>query len=254
MLQEIIKAWLIPPALNAVVLVTGLLLARWYKTAGRLLIILSISSLLLLSTEYVASVLENLVQEHDALTLENLPDNKLITIVVAGESHHSRADEYGYPTPTSVSLKRLHYASYLHRQTGYPVLLTGGVMDKHQVHSEILARSLKDEFKTNVRWQETRSLSTHENAKFSAEILLPLGRDTILLVTHSYHMKRSVRLFEQAGFNVLPAPTVITETIDISDWRHWVPGATALQRSAKVIYEFFGLARDCFTKITRCFG
>ncbi len=244
MLQEIIKAWVIPPALNCVLIIGGLLIARWHKTAGRLLIVFSIGSLILLSTDYIASALENSIQKHDELSVEDLPDNEPLTIVVAGSSHHERADEYGYPTPTSVSLERLHYASYLHRKTGYPVLITGGMTKKNQIHSEILAQSFLNEFKSNTRWRETKSRTTYENAKFSAEILFPLSRKKILLVTHSYHMNRTVKSFEKAGFTVIPAPTVLPRKVGIGDWRHWVPGALGLQRSANVIYEYIGLARD----------
>lgn len=244
MLQEIIKAWLIPPALNAVLLIFGLLLVRRYRTTARLLMMISVVSLMLLSTDYVASVLERSNQIHNALEFDKLPNDEPLTIVVAGGSHNSIAEEYGYPTPTAVSLMRLHYASYLHRKTGYPVLLTGGQMDRNQIHSEILAQSFLNEFKTEARWLETKSRSTYENARFSAEILFPLERKKILLVTHSYHMKRAVRSFQQAGFEVIPAPTVISRKAGLGNWRNWVPGASGLQRSTNVVYEYLGLARD----------
>lgn len=244
MLQEIVKAGLIPPALNGVLLICGLLLLPWYKTVAKLLMLTSIVSLLLLSTDYVASALEGSIEKHPALALDELPRSEALTIVVAGGSHHGAADEYGYPTPTSESMMRLHYASYLHRKTGYPVMLTGGLMNENQIHSKILAESFLNEFKTRAQWLETKSRSTAENAKFGAEILLPLGRKKILLVTHSYHMQRAVKSFQQAGFEVIPAPTIISRTLGMGDWRYWVPGASGLQRSANVIYEYFGLARD----------
>lgn len=247
MLQEIIKAWLIPPALNTILFVIGLVILRWHKTTGRLLIAVSVISLALVSTDYVASKLENSILAHPALVLEELPASKPLTIVVAGSSHHRRAIEYGHPTPTSVSLKRLHYTAYLHRKTGYPVLLTGGLMNENQIHADVLAQSLIEEFKTEVRWREIKSRSTDENAQFSAEILLPQKRNTILLVTHSYHMKRAVRSFEKVGFTVIPAPTVMPGKLGIDNWRYWVPGPTGLQRSTDVIYEYFGLARDWLT-------
>ncbi len=246
MFQEIIKAFLMPPALNGVLVVAGLLLFRWHKKAGGVLMLLSVVCLLLLSTDYVASVFERSNQKYGALNLEELPNNEPLTIVVAGASHNGRTDEYGYPTPTAVSLVRLHYASFLHRKTGYPVVLTGGEMNENQIHSEILAHSFQNEFKTEARWLEKKSRSTYENAKYTAEILFPLGRKTILLVTHSYHMNRAARSFQQVGFTVIPAPTIISRKVGMGNWRHWVPGASGLQRSANVIYEYFGLVRDTF--------
>ena len=244
MLQELVKAWLIPPALNGVLLIFGLLLLPWYKTIAKVLILTSVISMLLLSTDYVASALESSIEKYPALALDELPPSEALTIIVAGGSHHATAAEYGYPTPTSESIMRLHYASYLHRKTGYPVILTGGPTNENQIHSDIQAQSFFNEFKIKAQWRERKSRSTFENAKFSAEILFPLGRKKILLVTHSYHMPRAVKMFQQAGFEVIPAPTILSRKLGIDDWRYWVPGASGLQRSANVIYEYFGFARD----------
>lgn len=244
MLQEFIKAWLIPPALNGVLLIIGLLVLRWHKKVGRFLVMLSMVSLLLLSTDYIASELELSNQRYGVLNISELPDNQLLTIVVAGSSHNEIAREYGYSTPTAAALTRLHYASYLHRKTGYPVILTGGEMNRNQIHADVLARSFTDEFKTEAKWLETKSRSTAENAQYSAEILFPLGRHTIVLITHSYHMHRAVRSFSQAGFNVIPAPTINAGKLNIANWRHWVPNTSGLQRSANVLYEYLALIRD----------
>ncbi|MDB4222323.1 YdcF family protein [Granulosicoccus sp.] len=245
MLQELIKLWMIPPALNFIAVMAGLLMLKWFNSIGKVIIGVSLLSLLLLSTDFIASVLELSIQEHPALALAELPQEQLLTIVVAGASHHDRADEYGYSTPTSGALVRLHYAANLHRQTGFPVLLTGGPM-RQNIHSEVLARSFSQEFKIDALWSETKSRSTHENAKYSAEILLPLGRKTILLVTHSYHMKRSVKSFQTAGFTVIPAPTILSRKLHAGNWRYWIPSAPGLQRSSNVIYEYLALVRDKF--------
>jgi uncharacterized SAM-binding protein YcdF (DUF218 family) len=41
-------------------------------------------------------------------------------------------------------------------------------------------------------------------------MLKPKGIVDIGLVTHAFHMRRAVRLFQCAGFNVVPAPTRLT--------------------------------------------
>ena len=125
-------------------------------------------------------------------------------------------------------------------------MLTAGQM-RQEIHSQVLARRFSEEFKIDACWSETKSQSSNENAKYSAEILLPLGRKTILLVTHSYHMKRAVKSFQNAGFTVIPAPTVLSGKLDVSNWRNWIPGASGLQRSSNVFYEYLALVRDRFT-------
>jgi uncharacterized SAM-binding protein YcdF (DUF218 family) len=53
---------------------------------------------------------------------------------------------------------------------------------------------------------ESTAQTTREEALRIASLLRPLGVHDILLVTNAEHMLRSRRLFELAGFRVLPAP------------------------------------------------
>ena len=78
MLQELVKAWLIPPALNGVLLIFGLLLLPWYKTIAKVLILTSVISMLLLSTDYVASALESSIEKYPALALDELPPSEAL--------------------------------------------------------------------------------------------------------------------------------------------------------------------------------
>jgi uncharacterized SAM-binding protein YcdF (DUF218 family) len=54
---------------------------------------------------------------------------------------------------------------------------------------------------------ETAALTTREEAKNIAASLLPRGVKTILLVGDAEGMTRAERLFDAAGFDVVPAPT-----------------------------------------------
>ena len=53
---------------------------------------------------------------------------------------------------------------------------------------------------------ESRSRNTHENALFTKELVKPKPGETWLLVTSAYHMPRSMGIFRQAGFPVIPYP------------------------------------------------
>lgn len=48
---------------------------------------------------------------------------------------------------------------------------------------------------------EDRSLSTAQNARFSAELLAPLGVRTVWIVTQPFHAKRAARLFRHVGLD-----------------------------------------------------
>lgn len=53
---------------------------------------------------------------------------------------------------------------------------------------------------------EGRSRNTHENARFSAELVQPKPEERWLLVTSGWHMPRAVGCFRQAGFRVTAFP------------------------------------------------
>ncbi len=56
---------------------------------------------------------------------------------------------------------------------------------------------------------EDCSLTTEENAQFTADLLLPQNVKRILLVTDSPHMLRSQLTFESLGFEVIPYPSSV---------------------------------------------
>jgi len=53
---------------------------------------------------------------------------------------------------------------------------------------------------------EDRSRNTWENARFTFELIEPNSADTWLLVTSAFHMPRSIGIFRQIGWPVVPWP------------------------------------------------
>jgi len=66
-----------------------------------------------------------------------------------------------------------------------------------------------------------------------------ISQDDIILVTSAFHMRRSVALFEKAGFKVHPAPTGYLPT---KGWelRAFLPQASAAHASERVVHEYLG--------------
>jgi uncharacterized SAM-binding protein YcdF (DUF218 family) len=99
---------------------------------------------------------------------------------------------------------------------------------------------------------ENRSTNTYENAVFTHELIEPLGMDRILLVTSALHMPRSVPLFENQGFTVIPAPTDYNATRSpgsrqfAETWPDLLiglfPNAGAMSATAAVMKEYIGIS------------
>lgn len=129
-------------------------------------------------------------------------------VVVLGGGRYRDAPEYGEDTVSEATLLRLRYAARLHRDTGLPLLVTGGRPDGGSLsEAEAMRRALVSDFGVPVRWVEGASENTRENARLSSALLRRDGVARVALVTHAWHMPRAARAFAAAGFVVVPAPT-----------------------------------------------
>jgi uncharacterized SAM-binding protein YcdF (DUF218 family) len=99
---------------------------------------------------------------------------------------------------------------------------------------------LEQEFNVPVRWAESASSNTRENARLSRQLLKQAGIERVYLVTHAWHMPRAVLAFRAAGFQVIPAPTAYTTRYRI-DLLAFVPNAYALRDSRIFMHELIGI-------------
>jgi uncharacterized SAM-binding protein YcdF (DUF218 family) len=115
------------------------------------------------------------------------------------------------PTPRlgADTYERCQYAAWLHTHwKPLPVLACGGMGDPEDLppYSLVMRQALEREgVPPSAIWIEGRSLSTHENAVFGAELLRQKGIRKIVLVTEAYHMPRAADCFRKAGIVVVPA-------------------------------------------------
>ena len=235
---NLIAAVLLPP-LNLLLLMTaGLLLLKRQPRLAKGLLSLGLAGLYALSTPLVAGFLMGLLQTEPPVSPSALKQAQ--AIVVLGSGRYQDAPEYGSDTASSLGLERLRYAAYLHRKTGLPVLATGGSPEGGIAESAFMKDILEKELSTPVRWTESASNNTRENATLSQRILAVDGVKKILLVTHNWHMPRARLAFEQAGLQVIPAATRFSPP---ADWKplDFIPDAGALRSSAYAMHEFIGI-------------
>ncbi len=104
---------------------------------------------------------------------------------------------------SSILDERIEAAIELWQLGGAPrVVATGGsTQGASRAEADAIAEALHGAGIADVI-VERESKNTHENARFTAELLAPLGVRTLWIVTQPFHGRRAARLFRQAGFDV----------------------------------------------------
>ncbi len=244
LIRAILKALVMPPLGNIIGVVFALLLLRRRRVLQSLVIGLSLLSLLALSVPMVSHFLASQLERYPALVWQDINPEDYQAIVVLGSGRYRSAPEYGgEDTAKAMGLVRLRYGAYLQRKTGLPILVTGGAwLDDFTPEAIFMSKVLEDEFLVKVTWREDKSRTTWENAKNSKKLTESDGVKNILLVTHAWHMPRAVYSFEQAGFDVMPAPTMFKTTSAAgSVMFDYIPDIASLQTSTWMLHEMLGM-------------
>ena len=233
--KKVLTGVALPPTSCLLITVAGLyLLARGKRRSGFTLAWLGVLLLLALSMPIVAAGLTFLVYDGSLLDERELRDVSAIVVLGGGLRHN--APEYGGDAPALFTLERLRYGATLARQTGLPVLVTGGRLHSKNAEAEVMREVLEHEFSVPVKWIEPHSRNTHENAVFSARVLHAHGISRVVLVTHGIDARRARREFTAAGLRVTVAPTVIPE-LSLEGPLDFLPSADALGASSWALYE-----------------
>ncbi|MBB3142077.1 YdcF family protein [Halomonas organivorans] len=255
--MALLESLLLPPLLNAwLILVGGLLWMRLHLIGG-LLVVLGLGGLVLLATPTISHALREGLEPPplatDAEPEDPRPDDERAqeprladaqAIVILGGGRDVDAPEFGWgDAPSNASWRRLAYGAYLQRRSGLPILVSGGRVHADERGSEagLMAAALRDVFDVPVRWTEDRSTDTAENARYSAAILATEGIERVALVSQAWHLARASAEFERAGLTVTPAPTGFASPPPkgLAAWR---PSAYHLHQSSRALHEWLGLA------------
>lgn len=242
-LIALFRTLLIPPVGLLTLALIGYVVKNWHPRLGRAISNGTLLILLLMSTNVGAWLLLTPLEDLEPpLTSTKGTGAQAIVVLSAGTLENN--PEYGNKAiPDYIALARIRYAAKLYRDTGLPILVSGGLGDKAR-HLDALAagmaQALNDEFAIPVRWQEDQSKNTRENAEFSARLLKQDGIAHILLVTDAMHMRRAKFAFEQTGIKVTSAPTLFFSYSDLSVLS-FLPSVEGLRRSQYATHEWLGL-------------
>lgn len=178
-----------------------------------------------------------------ATTPQALKNQQVQAIVVLGGGVDLYAQEYEGPNLSGASLSRLLYGLHLAQETQLPMAFSGGkgwgAQDTKDTEAAVADLVLKRLHAPPLRWQESISRDTAENAKLTADLLKKDGIHRIALVTHAWHMPRSLRHFEATGMRVVAAPMGFIRS-NATPVLQWIPQSGALQDSCAVLKEWLG--------------
>lgn len=239
-ITNFIAAFLLPPLSLLLLLALGIFLLYRHHKLAKPLILAAFGLLWIASAPYFAEGALHLL-EPSATALDS-QHQSADAIVILGGGTYFRAPEYaGQDTIGEATLVRLRYGAKLQRETGKPILVTGGKpLGSPFSEAQQMRAALEQEFRAPVRWTEDESDNTFENARYSFQTLQKAGIKKIYLVTHAWHMPRSAEVFRRAGFEVVEAPTAFTTRYQ-TDLLAFLPRAESLRDSKIFVHEVIGL-------------
>jgi len=250
-LSKLLPQFVYPLGLICGLIIIALFLQRkprWQRT----ILIITLLILLISGNRWVAMGLSRSL-EWQYLPQENLSTADVIVVLGGGTNPAE------YPR-SSIEINsagdRVIYAAKLYHQgKADHLLLSGGRIDwspSNTTPAEEMKVILEQlGVPSESMWLETKSRNTYENALFAYEILTGQEVHKIILVTSASHMPRSVQLFEEQGFEVIPAPTdyKVTQT----NWQglreasipvqimNLLPNTESLNSVTNVMKEYIGI-------------
>ena len=249
--KPLFTALLLPPVPLLMLLLIGAVLLAARRALGWTVLLTSLLLLWFSSCMGSAELLtQALLDSSPSLSNDRIKTLKSharepVAIVVLGGGMEQFAPEYRTSSLQFRSLERLRYGVWLSRETGWPVAFSGGAgwgQPDGPAEAEIAQRIASQEFGRPLKWVEDGSRDTRENAARTIALLRSQGIKRILLVTHHWHMPRSMRAFQEAArgdIRVEAAPMGLARHTELPVLR-WLPSGEGLTATRQALREWVG--------------
>jgi uncharacterized SAM-binding protein YcdF (DUF218 family) len=255
--KPVLTALFLPPVPWLVLVLVGARLIPWRRVLGWLVVLVAVTGMWLSACAGLGEWMQRawmsppppLSPDRIAAVKKSAAAGRPgVVIVILGGGREAVAPEYGVASLTSMSLERLRYGIRLSRDTGAPILFSGGLghaTEPGTAEADIAAEIALREFLRPIRWTESKSRDTRENARYSMDVLREIELTQVVLVTHGWHMPRAVRAFKEAAarekftWEIVPAPMGLGQEIERPLLR-WMPSAEGLQHVRAVWREKLG--------------
>ena len=244
-LRFLLKQLILPPGGLLLLILLAWLLWSSRPRLALLCLLMGLGGLWLMSLPIVVEQAARVLEREPALAETQWASlaQRGEVIVVLGSGREEADPAWGSDQPSVTAIERLRYAARLHRASGLPVLISGGLhYGEPPSEAGLMADALQRDFGVATRWREERSRTTWENAQFSAELLREQGIRRVVLVTQAAHMPRSRWCFERAGLEVVVAPLGFLGVANARPLGGWLPEGKALWQSTRLLNEALGLA------------
>ena len=230
-------AVILPPANLLAAGLAGAAVAGRSPRLGRWIMAAALCGLAVLALPYTADRLAASLWSDRLAAKVSAPPGAVV--ILAADVRRVEGDAFATDLGP-LTLERVRRGAALARQTGLPVLVTGGPWRKGQAPiARLMADSLHADFGIEARWTENRSQDTFENAEDSAVILREHGISSAYLVTHAWHMRRSELAFRKVGIETVGVPVRVERSRDVV-WSDFVPRAEAWVISFYCLHEWVG--------------
>lgn len=236
----------IQPLLSILILVFGYEAYRAWRSprSGRpILLSIAVVYLFLLSWQpFARRVLRPL---EDRFPARALPSGDAQAIVLVSGAMESGSPPNWKRRVGEDTYARCLYAAWLYKSwRQLPVLASGGPErgKPHGVPDSVVMKDVLENagVPANAIWCESRSVSTHENAVDSADLLRGKGIRNIVLVTSAYQMLRADLCFRKEGLTVIAAPCDY-RTLGAYRTQDWFPSWKGIELNETALHESVGL-------------
>jgi uncharacterized SAM-binding protein YcdF (DUF218 family) len=239
-LKPYLTALALPPTSLLIFIFIGALLIRSKPKLAKRIIFFSVATIWLLSTNTFSVWFHNqVIPEYPLVTAKDLKEKSVQAIVVLGGGVVVGLPG-GDEQMSKTSLERLRLGAHLARQSGLPLVFSGGsgwgAKDASVAEADVAEKVLHDAFGIKLNYKESSSRDTQENAGNTWALLSKQGIQRISLITHSTHMPRASAEFKRVGFDVAEA-AVGLPTIGSATLLGWFPSASNLELSQSVLRE-----------------
>lgn len=242
--RYVIKQLLMPPGCLLVLVVLAFWLYRRRPRTATVLFTLGVGSLWAMSLPAVVQRVAHVLETEPAVVPEQWASlrERADAIVILGTGRDRGDPAWGGEDQNSaLALQRVRYGARLAKASGLPVLTSGGLhYGSPPSEAWLMARSLQEDFGVQARWQEGQSRTTWENAEMSARLLKADGVRRVVVVTQAWHAPRARWCFEQAGLEVVSAPTGFEGEDRARPLGGWLPEGKAFWQSTQLLNEALG--------------